>query len=158
MSRLILFGIIVFAFCMIFSSCKNSVKLDASKLDTAYFTGKYKTNYLGKIEKIFLKGNGWYDYLNEENSDTIIMNAGKWNFESGKTCSILLADYPNIRSEKVFLDGGDKVNLSLNVNTHIEENLGDLETLVIDERGGELSYIFAKQDKIRNKDYLLKVE
>ena len=151
MSRLILFGIIVFAFCIIFSSCKNSVKLDASKLNTVYFTGEYKTNYLGKIEKIFLKGNGWYDYLNEENSDTIIMNAGKWNFESGKTCSILLADYPNIRSEKVFPDGGDRVNLSLNVNTH-------LETLVIDERGGELSYIFAKQDKIRNKDYLLKVE
>ena len=66
MSRLILFGILVFAFCMIFSSCKNSIKLDVNKLDTAYFTGEYKTNYLGKIEKIFLKENGLYDYLNEE--------------------------------------------------------------------------------------------
>ncbi len=158
MNRLILLGILVFAFCMIFSSCKNSIKLDANKLDTAYFTGEYQTNYLGKVEKIFLKEDGLYDYLNEEKSDTIIKNAGKWSFESGKTCYVLLADYPNIRSKKVFHDNGDRINLSLNINTHIEENLGDLETLVIDESGGELSYIFAKQDKSRNKDYLLKAE
>jgi hypothetical protein len=101
-----------------------------------------------------LKADGFYDYTQE--NDTLIVNAGKWSFESNKDCYVSLASYPNLRSKKIFSDEGDRVNLSLDVNTHIEENLGDLETLVIDDRGGELSYTFVKLDKSRNKDYLLK--
>jgi hypothetical protein len=137
-----------------FSSCKEAVKLDKTKLNITYFIGEYKTNYLGIVEKITLKADGFYDYAYD--NDTIILNAGKWSFESNKGCYVSLATYPNVRSKKIFTDDGDRVNLSLDVNTHIEENLGDLETLVIDDRGGELSYTFIKQDKSKNKDYISK--
>lgn len=154
MNRLVLVGILVST--LMFSSCKEPVKLDKTKLNIFYFIGEYKTSYLGIVEMITLKTDGFYDYSHD--NDTIIVNAGKWSFESNKDCYVSLAAYPNIRSKKIFTDEGDRVNLSLNVNTHIEENLGDLETLVIGDRGGELYYTFVKQDKSRNKDYLLKTE
>jgi hypothetical protein len=136
-----------------FSACKESVKLDKTKLNTTYFTGEYKTNYLGIEETIILKVDGFYDYRQENGN--LIENAGKWNFESAKDCYVSLSTYPNIRSKKIYPDEGDKVSISFNVNTHIEQSLGDLETMVIDDRGGELSYSFVKQDKSRNKDYIL---
>jgi hypothetical protein len=156
MNRLILFGISFFVTVLMFSSCKDPVKLDTTKLDRTFFIGEYQTNYLGKVEKIFLKEDGLYDYAYGKNNDTTIQNAGKWSFESSKYCYVSLTDYPNIRSVKIFPDDGDRVNLSLDVNTHIEENLGDLEMLVIDERGGELNYTFIKQDKSKNENYIKK--
>jgi hypothetical protein len=62
---------------LIFSSCKESVRLDRNKLDSSYFEGEYKTNYLGIIERITLKSNGFYDY---SNNDTLILDVGKWFF------------------------------------------------------------------------------
>jgi hypothetical protein len=155
MNRLFLFWIFVITSLM-FLSCKEAVKLDKTKLNSTYFVGEYKTNYLGITEKVTLKANGFYDYIHD--NDTVIVDAGKWIFENGKFCYVSLSTFPNIRSKKIFTDEGDRVNLSFDVNTHLEKNLGDLEKLVIDDRGGELYYTFVKMDKSRNKDYLLKTE
>ena len=153
MDRSVIFWILVST--SIVSSCRDSVKLDTTKLNSTYFQGEYKTNFLGIEEKIILKADGFYDY--SQGKAIKIANAGKWGFESKKNCYILLTTFPNIRSKKIFNNDDKSVNLTLDVNTHIEENFGDLEILVIDSGGGgELYYTFIKQDKKRNKDYLLK--
>lgn len=159
MSRLILFGTLVFT--LIFSSCKEPVRLDKSKLDTAYFVGKYQTNYMREKETITLKEDGFYDYqLDGKLQDTVIKNVGKWNFEKEKYLYVYLNDYPNVRLDKVFEEDyhGHTVNISLDVINGYGEESGDLEMLVIDGRGGEGYYTFVKQDKSKNKDYLLKTE
>jgi hypothetical protein len=131
-------------FVLMFSSCKEPIKLDKTKLDAVYFVGKYQTNYMWEIEKITLKEDGFYDYVHGKENDTVIENAGKWNFGNGKYPSIFLSDYPNIRKDKVFEDeeDGNKVNFSLDVNTYYDSSLGDLEMLVIDGIGGEGFYTF----------------
>jgi len=157
MSRLILFW--TFVSILIFSSCKEPVSLDKTKLDTAYFEGEYQTNYMGVKEIITLKEDGFYDYqLDGKRQDTIIKNVGTWEVMNYKRVSLYLNDYPNIRVDKVFEEDyeGSVVDVSLRVNTHNEDYLGDLETLVIDEIGGEGYYTFVKQDKSKNKNYLLK--
>ncbi len=155
MSRLIL---IIMCIVLMFSSCKAPVKLDKEKLDTAYFIGKYQADYLGVIEVINLKSNGTYDYvLKSKTQDTVIKNTGNWELvKSVKySPSIYFESYPNIRSSKVFSEEGNRVSMTLNVKMG-GSYMGDLETLVIDERGGELYYTFIKQDKSKNKNYIEK--
>lgn len=151
MARFNFFFFLFFDF--FFPGCKESVTLDKTKLNTIYFIGKYRTIFFGKQELIFLKQNGFYDYSLE--NCNLICNAGKWNFECANECYVSLSNYPNIRSKKIFSDEGDKVNISFNVNTHIEDRLGDLETMVIDDSGGELTYTLVKEDKVKNNDYVL---
>lgn len=143
-----------------FSSCKEAVKLDKQKLDTAYCVGKYQTDYLGTIEILNLKIDGTYDYeLKSKNTDTIIKNIGSWKLIKSEKYNPLIyfENYPNIRTNKVYSDEGDRTNPSFNVQMG-GAYMGDLEAYVIDKDAGEGYYTFIKQDKNRNKDYLLKTE
>ena len=152
MNRLIVIFIV-----LIFLSCKAPVKLDKEKLDIAYFIGKYQTDYLGVIEVINLKGNGTYDYkLKSKAQDTVIKNTGNWELVKSVKYnpSIYFEHYPNIRSNKVFSEEGNRVSMTLDVKMG-GSYMGDLETMVIDKRGGELYYNFIKLDKSNNNDYLI---
>ncbi len=145
---------------IMFSSCIGSVELDSQKLDNAYFIGKYHTDYLGNMETLNLKIDGTYDYeLRSKNIDTIIKDIGSWKlFKSEKyDPSIYFENYPNIRTNKVYGDEGDRTNPSFNVRMG-GSYMGDLEAYVIDNDAGEGYYTFIKLDKRRNKDYLLKTK
>lgn len=142
------------------SSCKEITKLDKQKLDTAYFVGKYQTDYLGIIETLSLKIDGTYDYeLKSKTQDTIVKNISSWKLIKSEkySPSIYFESYPNIRSNKVYGDEGDRTNPSFNVKMG-GSYMGDLEAYVLDKDAGEGYYTFVKIDKSRNKDYLLKTE
>jgi hypothetical protein len=141
-------------FMLLIAACKDTVKLDKTKLNNSYFYGEYQADYRGEIEKITIKENGYYDYAYGKNNDTLIKDVGKWSFDSTKHQYVYLNDYPNIRKNKLFLNEGKAVNMMMDINTHIEENLGNLSTVVIGEDEGE--FIFIKLDKNKNKDYILK--
>ena len=154
-----IFSIILIVIIM-FSSCKETVKLDKQKLDTAYFVGKYQTDYLGIIETLNLKIDGTYDYeLRGKNQDTVVKDIGSWKLIKSEKYdpSIYFENYPNIRTNKVYGDEGDRTNPSFNVQME-GSYMGDLEAYVLDKEAGEGYYTFVKQDKSRNKDYLLKAE
>jgi hypothetical protein len=76
-------------------------------------------------------------------------------FFNNKYCLVSIDDYPNIRSKSKFSGNREKINFAFDVNLHIEEDLGDLNVIV---EGGESNYTFVKQDKSKNKDYLIKTE
>lgn len=132
------------------SSCKESVKLNESTLDTVYFVGEYQTDYRNEIEKITLKENGWYDYAHGKNNDTIIKDAGKWSFNKERPY-VYINDFPNIRKNEVYEEEKGKVfDMMLSIDN--VSDLGDLYT----EDHEESRYTFVKIDKSKNKDYLLK--
>jgi hypothetical protein len=134
------------------SSCKESVKLDESKLDTTYFIGEYRTNYREELETITLKENGWYDYAHGKNNDTIIKYAGKWNFNK-EYLYVYINDFPNIRERKVYEEEKGKV-FDMMLSIENVSDLGDLYT----KNHEESRCTFVKLDKSKNKRYLLKTE
>ncbi len=137
---------------LFFSSCKESVKLDESKLDTTYFVGKYQTDYRNEIETIILKENGMYDYSHGKNNDTVIKDAGEWGFQK-EMRYFYLNDFPNIRERKVYEEEKEKVfDMMLSIDN--VSDLGDLYT----KNHEESRYTFVKLDKSKNKRYLLKTE
>jgi hypothetical protein len=153
------FPLILIVIIMI-SSCKETVKLDKQKLDKAYFVGEYQTDYLGIIETLNLKIDGTYDYeLRSENQDTVLKGIGSWKLIKTEKYNPLIyfENYPNIRTNKVYGDEGDRTNPSFNLQMG-GSYMGDLEAYVLDKDAGEGYYTFVKQDKSRNKDYLLKTK
>jgi hypothetical protein len=133
-----------------FSSCKESVKLDESKLDATYFEGEYQTDYRDEIETITLKENGWYDYAHGKNNDTIIKFAGKWSFNK-EYSYVYINDFPNIRKNKVYEEEKGKVfDMMLSIDN--VSDLGDLYT----KNHEESRYTFVKLDKSKNRKYLKK--
>jgi hypothetical protein len=145
---------------IMFSSCNGSVELDNQKLDKAYFIGKYHTDYLGIEEILNLKIDGTYDYeLRINNHDTIIKDISSWKLIKSEKYDPLIyfENYPNIRTNKVYSDEGDRTNPSFNVLMG-GSYMGNLEAYVIDNEAGEGYYTFIKYDKFKNIDYLFKTK
>jgi hypothetical protein len=137
---------------LIMCTCKKSPTLDFSKLDTTYFVGEYESEYRNEVEKINLKENGKYDYVHGKNNDTIIKDAGVWEFNKEGEF-LYIEDFPNVRKNKVYEEKKEMVfDMQLGI-----DNVSDLGNLyTIDHE--ESRYTFVKLDKSRNKDYLLKTE
>ena len=136
---------------LIITSCNKSPTLDYSKLDTAFFVGKYQTDYKNEIETITLKANGTYDYAHGKDNDTIIKDAGEWSFNK-EARYFYINEFPNIRERKVYEEEKEKV---FDIMMGIDESSSDLGDLyTIDHE--ESRYTFVKLDKNKNKNYLTK--
>ncbi|GIV45027.1 MAG: hypothetical protein KatS3mg035_2150 [Bacteroidia bacterium] len=93
-SLILVFVVIaVFFLLIIIRGC--SCDIDVSKIDSTYFVGTYICDLDGKIEKIDLKANGWYDYYWEP-KNIKIENIGRWWFYK-ENKHIILDDFPNYR-------------------------------------------------------------
>jgi hypothetical protein len=148
MKKIALCGLSLMA--LSFSYCNQSPILDRSKLNTAYFVGVYQTDYRNEIETITLKENGWYDYAHGKDYDTIIKDAGKWEFDK-EGQFVYIDDFPNIRKNEVYENKGKIFNMQMRIDGSFS-GLGDIYTLDPEEGW----YTFVKLDKSKNKDYILK--
>lgn len=134
---------------LLINSCNQSPILDYSKIDTAFFIGKYQTNYRGEIETIDLKKNGLYDYSHGKYNDVFIKDAGEWSY-SKESEWISFTNFPNIRVNKVYEDeNGKTYNIAFNIDSY-SDGLGDLYTADYEDS----RYIFVKLDKSINNKYL----
>jgi hypothetical protein len=142
--------LVAFILTLQFSSCNSSPTLDFSKLDTMFFIGEYRTNYREEVETITLKVNGKYDYTHGNFKDTIIKDAGEWEYN--KEGEFLYIDnFPNIRERKVYEENIEKVfDMQLIIDN--VSDLGDLYTIDHEES----RYTFVKLDKSKNRKYLKK--
>ncbi|PGH40577.1 MAG: hypothetical protein CRN43_02205 [Candidatus Nephrothrix sp. EaCA] len=162
---LLVIGLVLVLFCkllyfilvLIFIFFVESDTVDTAKLNASYFIGEYQTDYKNEIEKITLKENGYYDYAHGKDNDTIVENAGKWDFDNfSETRQLIeLTGFPLIRKnvdyERVVKDTAKSINKSLFVNNSVGY-LGDLFSIDADEN----HYTFVKLDKSKNKDYIIK--
>ena len=115
-----------------------------------FFIGEYRTNYREEVETITLKVNGKYDYTYRNFKDTIIKDAGEWEYN--KEGEFLYIDnFPIIRERKVYEENIEKVfDMQLSIDN--VSDLGDLYTIDHEES----RYTFVKLDKSKNKKYLKK--
>jgi len=151
MNRVVFICLISF----IFGCNESTTKVESSKLNKEYFIGEYKTDFRGEIEKITIKGNGYYDYSYGQNNDTIIKDAGKWSFYKDEVIpSISVYNFPLLRKKSIFNAVGKKSEINFHVDTSLLY-FGDLD-LYTNIGADDFHYIFVKLDKSKNKDYIIK--
>ena len=131
--------VIAFMACIFFSSCRDSVSLDLSKVDSTYFIGGYVCNLDKKVERIVLKPDGNYDYYWEPDS-ILIIDAGSWKYNKEKYPDIFLHNMPNYRKEISV----ENVTYNLHLDIDCNNDLGDLFFMI---RGGATTYIFKPDNR-----------
>lgn len=147
---------LLYLFFLTILSCNTNMELDKNKLDKDYFLGDYVLNFNKETEQIILKENGYYNYIKTQ--DTQIIDAGKWIYKyDSNECFVTVFNYPKRRKYSLYTsnDTSKFYNMSLNINTNIKENFGNLEMYIVND-DDEFYLSFEKVDKSKNKNYIKK--
>lgn len=145
-------GLYLLCLLIFFFDKDDTPTLDETKIDTTYFLGEYEARYKGETEKIILKENMCYDYINVQKKDTLI-DVGEWYYHNNYWLSVDIINFPNKTIMKDTFWGSDFYNIPFSVHIY-GENMGDL-IFVLDEDSGE-EYTFVKLEKGKNKFYIKK--